>query len=91
MRIEIKLGPSNTFRDAGVRQGTSNFFRFAKGLGWGDCDVQADPAKPHALELVTPALTSPDKNFRGVAERVAFILEGALLYALEQESVEVLK
>lgn len=91
MKIEIKLGPSNTYRDAGVRQGVANFFRFAAQVGWGDCDVAADPAKPHALELVTPHLSSPDKTFRGVAERVAFILEGGLLYALLQENVEVEK
>ena len=89
MKIEIKLGPSNTYRDAGVRRGISNFFRFANSVGWGDCDVEADPARPHALELVTPKLTSPDKTFRGIAERVAFILEGGLLYALTQENVEV--
>lgn len=91
MRLEIKLGPSNTYRDAGVTRGVQNFFRFAKTLRWGDCDVTADPAKPHALELSTPTLTSPDKTFRGIAERTAFILEGALLYALEDASVEVEK
>lgn len=91
MKIEIKLGPSNTYRDAGVRQGVSNFFRFAETVGWGSCDVVAEPARPHSLELHTPALTSPDKTFRGVAERVAFILEGGLLYALTQENVEVEK
>ena len=91
MKIVIKLGPSNTYRDAGVRHGVSNFFRFVKHVGWGECDVVADPAKPHSLELVTPALHSPDKVFRGVAERVAFILEGGLLYALTQENVEVEK
>ncbi|NBW12677.1 MAG: hypothetical protein EBR82_32100 [Caulobacteraceae bacterium] len=88
MRIQIKLGPSNTYRDEGVRRGTQNFFRFAASVGWGDCDVEADPARPHALELVTPKV-NPDKTFKGIAERVAFILEGSLLYALVQENVEV--
>ena len=90
MRIAIKLGPSNTYRDAGVRQGVQNFFRFARDVGWGQCDVQADPAHPHQLELVATTITNPDKTFRGVAERVAFILEGALLAHLRQENVEVM-